>query len=47
MGNQALAVHALATALVVRAGDEGEFIAQVASGAAQGTCSGQLEIIVP
>ncbi len=36
MGNQALAVHALATALVVRSGDKGEFIAQVASGAAQG-----------
>jgi hypothetical protein len=47
MGNQALAVHALATALVLRAGDAGEFIAQVASGAAQGTYAGQLEIIVP
>ncbi|HUC15358.1 MAG TPA: hypothetical protein VMS00_12970 [Acidimicrobiales bacterium] len=47
MGNQALAVHALATALVVRAGGGGEFIAQVASGAAQGTYSGQLEIIGP
>jgi hypothetical protein len=47
MGNQALAVHALATSLVVRPGDGGEFIAQVASGAAQGTYSGQLEIIGP
>jgi hypothetical protein len=47
MGNQALAVHALATALVVRAGEGGEFIAQVASGTAQGTYSGQLEIIGP
>jgi hypothetical protein len=47
MGNQALAVHALATALVVRAGDGGEFIAQVASGAAEGTYSGQLEIVGP
>ena len=47
MGNQALAVHALATALVVRSGDEGEFIAQVASGAAQGTYSGELELLGP
>jgi alpha-mannosidase len=47
MGNQALAVHALATALVVRAGDEGEFIAQVASGAAHGTYSGELELLGP
>jgi alpha-mannosidase len=47
MGNQALAVHALATSLVVRPGDGGEFIAQVASGAAQGTYSGHLEIIGP
>jgi len=47
MGNQALAVHALATSLVVRPGDGGEFIAQVASGAAHGTYSGQLDIIGP
>ncbi len=47
MGNQALAVHALATSLVVRAGNGGDFIAQVASGAAQGACSGQLEVIGP
>jgi len=47
MGNQALAVHALGTAFVVRAGDEGEFVAQVASGAADGTYSGNLEILGP
>ncbi len=47
MGNQALAVHALASALVVRAGEGGEFIAQVASGAAQGSYSGQLEVMGP
>jgi hypothetical protein len=46
-GNQALAVHALTTSLVVRAGDEGGFVAQVASGAAQGTYSGELELLGP
>jgi len=47
MGNQALAVHVLPTGLVLRSGEEGEFIAQVASGSARSTQSGQVEILAP
>ena len=47
MGNQSLAVHVLPTGLVLRSGEEGEFIAQVASGSARSTQSGQVEILAP
>jgi hypothetical protein len=47
MGNQSLAVHVLPTGLVLRGGEEGEFIAQVASGSAHATQSGQVEILAP
>jgi alpha-mannosidase len=47
MGNQALAVHVLTTAVVVRSGDDGHFTAQVSSGSAHGTQAGQLELIAP
>jgi hypothetical protein len=47
MGNQSLAVHVLPTGLVVRGGDAGEFIAQVASGSAHATQSGRVEILAP
>jgi alpha-mannosidase len=47
MGNQALAVHALPTAVVVRAGSDGHFTAQLSSGAAHGTQAGQIELVAP
>ena len=47
MGNQAVAVHVLPTALVLRAGEVGEFIAQVASGSTHVTQSGQVELLGP
>jgi hypothetical protein len=47
MGNQSLAVHVLPTALVLRGGEQGEFVAQVASGSAHATQSGQVEISGP
>ena len=50
MGNQSLAVHVLPTGLVLRDGEEGKFIAQVASGSAaadRSTQSGHVEILAP
>ena len=47
MGNQALAVHVLATALTVRAGDVGDLNAQVSSGSAHATQAGRLELVAP
>ncbi len=47
MGNRSLAVHVLTTAMVVRAGDSGEFVAQVASGSARTVQSGRLELVGP
>jgi hypothetical protein len=47
MGNQSLAVHVLPTALVLRGGEAGEFMAQVASGSAHVTQAGQIEILGP
>ena len=47
MGNQALAVHVLPTALVLRAGEACEFTAQIASGSAHVTQSGQVELLGP
>ncbi len=47
MGNQSLAVHVLPTGLVLRSGEAGGFIAQVASGSANSTQSGQMEILAP
>ncbi len=47
MGNQSLAVHVLPAGLVLRNGEAGSFIAQVASGAATSTQSGQVDILAP
>ena len=47
MGNQAVAVHVLPTALVLRAGETWEFTAQVASGSTHVTQSGQVELLGP
>ena len=47
LGNRSLAVHVLTTAMVVRAGDSGEFVAQVASGSARTVQSGRLELAGP
>ena len=47
MGNQAVAVHVLPTALVLRAGEVCEFTAQVASGSTHVTQSGQVELLGP
>lgn len=47
LGNQSLAVHVLTTSVVVRAGDEVEIVAQVASGAARSVQEGHLELAGP
>jgi hypothetical protein len=47
IGNQALAVHVLPTALVLRAGETARLSAQVASGSAHATQSGQLQLVGP
>ena len=47
MGNQAVAVHVLPTACVLRAGEAWEFTAQVASGSTRVTQSGQVELLGP
>ena len=47
LGNQGLAVHVLATSVVVRAGDSFELVAQVASGAARSVRSGRVQIVAP
>lgn len=47
LGNQCLAVHLLRTSVVLRAGDEVEVAAQVASGAAHRVQEGQLVLVGP
>jgi len=47
MGNQALAVHVLSTAVVVRSGSDGHFTAQLSSGSARGTQAGRLDLVGP
>ncbi len=47
LGNQALAVHLLTTAVAVRAGSTTEVTAQVASGAARGTQAGHVDLVAP
>src|SRR5579875_3677107 len=47
LGNQALAVHLLTTSLAVRAGEEAEVVAQVASGSAREVQAGRLELAGP
>jgi len=47
IGNQALAVHIMPTALVLRAGETCEVTAQVASGSAHATQAGQLQLLGP
>jgi hypothetical protein len=47
LGNQGVAVHVLATSVVVRAGDSFELVAQVASGAARSVRSGRVELVAP
>jgi hypothetical protein len=47
IGNQALSVHILPTALMLRSEEAVEFMAQVASGSARVTQSGQLELLAP
>jgi alpha-mannosidase len=47
MGNQSLAVHVLPTGLVLRSGEAADFIAQVASGSASSSQSGQVKVLAP
>jgi alpha-mannosidase len=47
LGNQGVAVHVLATSVVVRAGDSFELVVQVASGAARSVRSGRVELVAP
>jgi len=47
LGNQSLAVHLLTTSVALRAGEEFQVVAQVASGAARSHQEGRLELAVP
>ncbi len=47
MGNQAVAVHVLQQSVAVRAGDEGRFSVQVASGSSRDVRAGRVEVVGP
>ncbi len=47
MGNQAVAVHVLQQSVAVRAGEEGRFSMQVASGSSRDVRAGRVEVIGP